>query len=388
MIISRDILSKVESALNSNENAVVIIYGPRQSGKTTLINLILDKTDREKVGYFTGDDLFTQDIFGKNDLETLKRIVSGKDILVIDEAQRIENIGLTIKLIIDNLRLKVLISGSSSFELASKISEPLTGRTKTFWLYPLSYSEVAQKYKLVLLGNALEQMLRFGMYPKVHTLSSQREKEDYLYEYLNNYLYKDILVFESVRKPKKVVDLLTLLSLQIGKEVSIQELAQNLAISQKAVENYLDVLEKMFVIVNLRGFSRNLRKEICKTSKYYFVDAGLRNALIRNFNPLKLRNDAGELFENWFIIEKIKAAANFNKPANFYFWRTYDQQEIDLIEEREGKLMGYECKFSAKKVARPRDWLNAYNNADFKVVDSANFFNYLQIASQKATGAF
>lgn len=380
MLISRFIKPKVEKALIEAKKEVIIVYGPRQAGKTTLINSIIKDLDKNgnQTGLFLGDDLFAQDLFSRNDLEALKRAVSGRKMLVIDEAQRIENIGLTLKLIVDNLPVKILVSGSSSFELANKVSEPLTGRTRTFWLYPLSYAEVAEKYRTTLASTILEEMLRFGMYPKTHTLESYSEKENYLYEYVNNYLYKDVLNFEKVRKPKKVVDLLALLALQIGKEVSIAELAQNLAMSRKTVENYLDILEKMFVLVNLRGFSRNLRKEIYKTSKYYFIDVGLRNALIRNFNPLKLRPDAGELFENWFIIEKIKAASNFSRPANFYFWRTYDQQEIDLIEERKGKLTGYECKLSGKKIKPPKDWLKSYENAGFKAVNINNFFEYLK----------
>lgn len=377
-MIQRIIQLKVKKETLSRDKAVVIVYGPRQAGKTTIINSIVGEMDKNKVGIFLGDDLFTQDLFGKNDLEALRRVVSGKEILVIDEAQRIENIGLTLKLIIDNLPVKVIVSGSSSFELADKVSEPLTGRTKTFWLYPLAYAEVADKYKTTVAATAFEEMLRFGMYPKIHTLSSDAEKEKYLYEYLNNYLYKDVLAFANIRKPKKVIDLLVLLALQIGKEVSTAELAQNLAMSRKAVESYLDVLEKMFVIVNLRGFSRNLRKEIYKNSKYYFLDTGLRNALIRNFNPLKLRADAGDLFENWFIVEKMKAAANFDRPANFYFWRTYDRQEIDLVEERGGKITGYECKLAVKKIVAPRDWLVTYTNAEFQAVNSENFAGYLE----------
>lgn len=383
-MIQRIIKPIIDEAISRKPGTVVIVYGPRQSGKTTLLKLIIEKLGRESVQYFSGDDLFAQELFGRNELEAIKRTVSGKEMLVIDEAQRIENIGFSLKLIVDNLPIKIIVSGSSSFDLANKLSEPLTGRTKTFWLYPLSYAEVAENYRTVSPLVALEEMLRYGMYPKAHTVESDKEKEDYLYEYLNNYLYKDILIFENIRKPKKVIDLLALLALQIGKEVSIAELAQNLAMSQKAVENYLDVLEKMFVLINLRGFSRNLRKEIYKASKYYFIDTGLRNALIRNFNPLKLRPDAGELFENWFIIEKIKAASNFARPANFYFWRTYDQQEIDLIEEREGRLTGYECKFSPKKTPPPRDWLKTYPEAEFKVIDAADAFNYLEQISAKS----
>jgi predicted AAA+ superfamily ATPase len=330
----------------------------------------------EKYEYFTGDDLYAQNIFGKNELESIKTVLKNS-ILVIDEAQKIENIRLSLKLIFDNLPMKVITSGSASFDLANKLNEPLTGRTKTFWLYPFAYSEIKEKYRRTSSETLIDEMLRFGMYPKIHVLVSDKEKESYLYEYLNNYLYNDILVFAGVRKPKKVIDLLTLLALQIGKEVSISELAQNLSLSQQTVENYLDILEKMFVIVNLRGFSRNLRKEISKTSKYYFTDVGIRNALIRNFNSLSLRSDAGDLFENWFIIEKIKAANIFEKPANFYFWRTYDQQEIDLIEEREGKLRGYEVKWKKKSVKAPNEWLQTYRNASFEIVNRENYSQFL-----------
>ncbi len=377
-IIKRTIIEAIRRAIISNKK-VIIIYGPRQSGKTTLINALL-KDIKKSYELFLGDDLYAQELFHKNDLEALKRVVGSKELLVIDEAQRIESIGLSLKLLIDNLPLTILVSGSASFDLANKINEPLTGRTKTFWLYPFSWDEIkAEKYQRTSQSSALEEMLRFGMYPKVCTLNGDKEKEDYLYEYLNNYLYKDILIFERIRKPKKVIDLLSLLALQIGKEVVISELAQNLALSQKAVVSYLDILEKMFVIYNLRGFSRNLRKEVYKNSKYYFIDVGLRNALIRNFNPLNLRQDVGELFENWFITERIKLSNNQKKPANFYFWRTYDQKEIDLIEEREGKLFGYECKWRLEKIGGSiaKEWLATYKGANFELVNSQNYEKFL-----------
>lgn len=375
MLINRVLIADIKDTI-SKESGVIILYGPRQAGKTTLINLIT--AQMEKKLYFSGDDIYAQNLFRNNELEVLKRIIGDNKILIIDEAQRIDNIGLTLKLLIDNLPLTIVASGSASFDLANKVSEPLTGRTKTFQLYPLSYMEASDRYRQTSNGTALAEMIRFGMYPKVHMLSSNREKQDYLYEYINNYLYRDILIFEDIRKPKKVIDLLTLLALQVGKEVAVSELAQNLSMSQKAVLNYLDVLEKMFVLINLRGFSRNLRKEISKTSKYYFMDTGVRNALIRNFNELKLRQDTGELFENWFIVEKIKLANNSGRPANFYFWRTYDQQEIDLVEEKEGRLFGYECKLSAgKKSIAPKDWNKIYSNAGFESVNAENYFKYL-----------
>ncbi len=373
-MIKRIIEEQVKNAIQG-ERKIIIIYGPRQSGKTTLIKQLMAGMGKE-YDYFTGDDLYAQNIFSRNELESLRKVLKN-DIAVIDEAQKIENIGDSLKLIFDNLSVKIITSGSASFDLANKLSEPLTGRTKTFWLYPLAYSEAEERYRKTSPETALEEMLRFGMYPKIHTLKNDKEKENYLYEYINNYLYKDILSFAGIRKPKKVIDLLTLLALQIGKEAAISELAQNLSLSQKAVESYLDILEKMFVIINLRGFSRNLRKEISKTSKYYFMDVGLRNALIRNFNPLNLRPDRGDLFENWLVIEKIKKAANLEKPANFYFWRTYNQQEIDLIEERGGKLVGYEIKWKSKAVKPPKEWLEAYSNGSFEVIDKENYSRFL-----------
>lgn len=376
MFIERTIEKQLKQAING-ERKVIIIYGPRQAGKTTLIKLLTSKISGE-IQFFTGDDLHTQDLFSKNDLEALRRATAGIDILVIDEAQRIENIGLSLKLLIDNLPVKILVSGSASFDLADKLSEPLTGRTRTFWLYPLAWGEVAEKYRATSKDVMIDELLRFGLFPKVQTLLVEKEKENYLYEYLNNYLYKDLLIFGGVKKPKKVVDLLSLLALQIGHEVSIAELAQNLSLSQPTIVNYLDVLEKMFVLINLRGFSRNLRKEISKTSKYYFMDLGLRNALIRNFNKINIRDDAGALFENWFIMERVKRSSNNFQPANFYFWRTYDQKEIDLIEERAGKLFGFECKWSAlKKISAPSDWLKSYPNASYETVNSENYFKFL-----------
>ncbi|MDD2496064.1 MAG: ATP-binding protein [Tissierellia bacterium] len=376
MIKIRTIKDQIVEELDSLNKNVIIVYGPRQAGKTTLIESILLER-KEKIQKFTGDDLFAQDLFGKNELSSIRRSLEGTELLVIDEAQRIENIGLTLKLIIDNLKIKIIVSGSASFDLANKINEPLTGRTKTFYLYPFSYIEIKDDYVSVLNESSVEEFLRFGMFPAVHNLKGEKEKQDYLIEYINNYLYKDILVFGRVKKPKKILDLLTLLALQSGKEVKIPELASNLSISQKTVESYLDILEKMFVIFNLRGFSRNLRKEVSKMSKYYFYDVGVRNAIIRNFNNLKIRGDAGDIFENWFIVEKMKAENNKRSFPNFYFWRTYDQQEIDLIEDKEGKLSAYECKIKEKNVIIPKDWKVNYPQASFNNINIGNYFNYL-----------
>jgi len=377
-LFSRTLENPIKASFSQKE-AVTLVYGPRQAGKTTLLRELIGDMATGSVEYVSGDDAFVQEIFGNHTLAALQKAVGGKDMIVIDEAQRIPNIGLSAKIMVDQLSVKVVLSGSSSFELSDKVSEPLTGRTQTFHLAPLSWEEMRKSYETVRPADTLDELLRFGMYPKVHTLPGFSEKEAYLYEYISNYLSKDILAFGDIRKPKKVFDLLTLLALQVGSEVSVAELARTLAISQPTVERYLDMLEKMFVIVNVRGFSRNLRKEVSKTSKYYFADVGVRNAIIRNMNPMHMRSDAGALFENWFVMERMKQAVNAGVKKNVYFWRTYDGQEIDLIEEYGGKCIGYECKYgTGSHVFSPRDWKSTYPDAGFVPVVATGVFDVLE----------
>ncbi|MEK7611457.1 MAG: ATP-binding protein [Patescibacteria group bacterium] len=379
MLIDRSIYSRIKESLSPGL-AVTVIYGPRQSGKTTLIG-VLQKELTGHILSFTGDDLNTQDLFGKPILDNLKKVVGSANYIVVDEAQRIANVGLSLKLIIDNLKIPIIVSGSSSFDLSGKINEPLTGRTKTFYLYPFSFAEV----KLHLppqtpIDQKLDAFLRFGLYPKAFTLTTDKEKQEYLNELINSYLYKDILTMMEIRKPRKVVELLSLIALQLGNEVSVTELSRSLGISKVSVENYLDLLEKMFIIFNLRGFSRNLRKEITKTSKYYFYDLGLRNALIRNFNPLNLRQDVGGLFENFCIVERLKVLANRGSEANHYFWRTYEQKEIDLIENKDGRLNAFEFKINpaAKaKVSSFKEFLETYSGSQATTINSDSIENFL-----------
>lgn len=377
MEIERSLFYHIQKELQSEPKAV-ILYGPRQAGKTTLIGQLLAKTDIPYI-QLNGDDLRTQELLSRADLDRLKSIVGENKLLVIDEAQRIENIGLTLKLIFDHYKIHILASGSASFDLANKVNEPLTGRSSTFTLYPFSYNELPIHPPATSNSERMEEFLRFGMYPKVISYDSYEDKENYLYDLINNYLYHDILTFEQVQKPKKVIDLLSLLALQIGSEVSTAELASHLSVSKLLVEKYLDLLEKMFVIVNLRGFSRNLRKEISKSSKYYFVDLGFRNALIRNFNPLNIRTDVGALFENFAIIERMKTFHHQRRYANFYFWRTYDQKEIDLIEERQGELRAYEFKWKEGEASAKakKEFTEAYPNSQFQVVNQTNFDAFL-----------
>lgn len=374
MLINRTLVNEILKQLQK-EPKIIIIYGPRQSGKTTLIKQLLTQT-RHSPPIFNGDDIRIQELLVPN-LSLLKKAVGDSKLLVIDEAQRITNIGLVLKLLYDALNITIIASGSASFDLANKINEPLTGRAAIFTLYPLGVSEIPVELPDTSIKPRLEEFLLYGLYPKTVTLLSEEDKSNYLNDLISTYLYKDILSFENIRKPKKIIDLLSLLALQIGNEVSIQELAQNLSVSKIIVEKYLDLLEKMFIIINLRGFSRNLRKEISKTSKYYFVDLGLRNALIRNFNPLSLRSDKGAMFENFCIIERIKSFANIRQAANFYFWRTYDQKEIDLIEERQGKLFGFEFKYSKVKIKFPKEFLQTYPNSQIDIITQENYLDFV-----------
>lgn len=377
-IFPRSIEAKIRTILAKKDPVVILVYGPRQAGKTTLVQTLIPENSTDALFLF-GDNLDTQKELSVHEESALRHIIGEKTLMSIDEAQRIENIGLSLKIMVDQLHVVVIATGSASFELGQKISEPLTGRTQTFLLYPLSWQELIEHYRTQSSERVLEEMLRFGMYPKVHTLESHEEKETYLREYIDTYLYKDLLMYQNIRKPKVVIDLLTLLAFQIGKPVSLHELARQLSISTKTVEAYLDALEKMFILINIRGLSRNMRKEIRKISKYYFVDVGIRNALIRNFHSLNVRSDKGELFENWFIVERIKRAHNTRRYANFYFWRTYDQKEIDLIEEYGGELHGFECTWSSttrKKI--PYEWMESYHNTSFEVVHSGNFPTFLE----------
>jgi predicted AAA+ superfamily ATPase len=367
MLIDRGLLPLIKQKL-LEEPAVIVLYGPRQAGKTVLLNEIV-KGESRKTLFLKGDDVKVQDVFNFPSYGDLKSFIGDAGVLVIDEAQKIENIGVSLKLFFDTTPIHILVSGSASFDLANKMAEPMTGRATFFTLYPLSLLEIPEEKSRFSLESRLPDLLRFGMYPKIHTLDSEKRKEDYLYDVVNTYLYKDLLSVNEIKKPRKILDLLTLLALQIGCEVNINELSKKLLLDRETVEKYLDILEKMFILINLRGFSRNLRKEVTKTSKYYFVDLGLRNALIRNFNSLKLRPDAGAMFENFAFIERVKTMANRRDYANWYFWRTYDQKEIDLIEEKDGKLKAIEFKLAKGKTSTAgKEFCKNYQESSFEVI--------------------
>ena len=357
---------------------VMVIYGPRRVGKTTLLKKYLEK-ENNSVLFVNGDDIIVRQYLESQSIQTLQDFVGNHGLLVVDEAQYVEKIGLNLKLIVDHIPgIKVIVTGSSSFDLARDVGEPLTGRKYVLKLFPLSQMEISKIEKRHETTASLDSRLIYGSYPEVVLMSDNKRREDYLRELVQSYLFKDILVLEGIRYANKLVRLLQLLAFQIGKQVSLTELGKQLSMSKNTVERYLDLLEKVFVIYRLSGFSRNLRKEITKSQRYFFYDTGVRNALIGNFNPLAVRNDLGELWENYIITERMKRQEYLRSVTNSYFWRTYDKKEIDLVEERGGKLFGYEVKWKKERVKIPRDWTVGYPDAAFEVIHRENYLKFIQ----------
>ncbi len=372
MEIQRFLTQRLQKELEAGK--VVILYGPRRVGKTTLIHSLLGKLAYQH-RLVSGDEItYRQDLASQNK-RILAQFVEGVELLVIDEAQRIENIGLNLKILVDNFpTIRFIATGSASLDLANKISEPLTGRKKTFTLYPVGFAELAATYGTFEARERLEEWLIWGTYPEVVTIGEKERKKSYLDELAGSYLYKDILELEGIRYPGKIADLLRLLAFQIGQEVSLSELAANLAINRETVERYLYLLEQSFVIFQVRGFSRNLRKEVVKNHRWYFYDNGIRNSLIQNFNGLTLRNDTGQLWENFLAVERRKANQAQNRLVNTYFWRTYDQKEIDLIEEGEGKLWAFELKWQGElRKSTKKAFAQAYPGAHVATVTKDSF---------------
>jgi predicted AAA+ superfamily ATPase len=375
MYILQKQLENLKKLLSPNK--AVVIYGPRRCGKTTMINRFLKGTT-EKYILVSGDDITAREYLGSQSLAKLKGFIGKSSLLVIDEAQRIKGIGQNLKLIADHIKgIKVIVTGSSSFDLAKDMGEPLTGRKYTLKLFPLAQLELNLIEQTIETAANLENRLIYGSYPEVILSDDNSMKERYLKEIVSSYLYKDILELEGLRHPDKLIRLLQLLAFQIGKEVSFNELGGQLGMSKNTVERYLELLEKVFVVFRLNGFSRNLRKEIVKNSRFYFYDTGIRNALINNFNTLSIRDDIGMLWENYVIVERLKKQEYAGSAANNYFWRTYDQKEIDFVEERGGKLYGYEIKWKAAKVKPPKTWLETYKSANFEVITKENYLGFI-----------
>jgi predicted AAA+ superfamily ATPase len=360
------------------QGKVLVIYGPRRVGKTTLLNNFLSST-KAKYKLDSGDNIRTQQVLSSQDFTRILEYVAGYDLLAIDEAQQIPNIGMGLKIIVDQVpAIKVIATGSSSFDLAGAVGEPLTGRKTTITLHPIAQLELLAQYNRHELRERLEDFLVFGSYPEVITAESRREKIAVLEEIVGSYLLKDVLALDRVKNSRVLLDLLKLVAFQIGSEVSLNELATHVKLDVKTVGRYLDIFEKAFVLKRINGFSRNLRKEIVSKAKYYFLDIGIRNAVISQFNPLSNRNDAGVLWENFLVAERLKKCAYQDLYGSFYFWRTYDGQEVDWVEEREGRLFGYEFKWSKNtRRKQPKDWLKTYDNADYSIIDREKYFDFI-----------
>ena len=377
MKIQRSLLSQIKNYLIPGK--VLVLYGPRQVGKTTLANDLLASVPLRS-RFVNADELIYRDPLSSQDRRRLGEVLGDAELLVIDEAQRVPDIGINLKILIDSFpHAIVLATCSASFDLANKISEPLTGRTLTFNLYPVSYPEVRQTLGAIEARSQLERWLVWGGYPAIVTTEDPALREKLLGELVGVYLYRDILELEGVRRSEKIVDLLRLLAFQIGQEVSIAELATSLALNRLTVERYLDLLEKVFVISRVSGFSRNLRKEVTKNPRYYFYDNGVRNSLIQNFNPPNLRDDIGQLWENYLIMERRKANQVAGRSVNTYFWRTYDQKEIDCVEEHGGKLFGYEFKWREGVIRRVtrKEFVGAYPGSTLATINQENFEDFL-----------
>ena len=376
VIINRIIEKQIIKSLIPNK--VIVLVGPRRVGKTVLVNQII-KSLNESHLLLNGEDFRTLNLLEKRSIQNYRNLLGDKRLLIIDEAQKIPDIGNKLKLMIDHIEgLRILVTGSSAFDIANYTGEPLTGRKITYNLYALSEQELNQIENIIEKKDNLEQRLVYGNYPELIHISGQEDKAECLREVINSYLLKDILAFGNIRNSDKIFDLLRLIAYQIGGEVSLQELGKQLSMSKNTVEKYLDLLSKVFVIHKLGGFSRNLRKEVTKNSRWYFYDNGLRNLLIANINPIGMRNDIGMLWENYVISERIKFQRYNKMIVNNYFWRTYDQQEIDWVEEREGNLFGFEFKWNAKrKVKVPGAWKREYEKAEFKVINQDNYLDWV-----------
>ncbi len=370
--LSENIIKKLQP------NKVVIVCGARRVGKTVLVKEILDKVN-EPVLTMNGEDINVHDKLSIRSVENYRQILGSYKVLYIDEAQKIPEIGLKLKLMIDEIEgLKIIISGSSSFDIHKDAGEPLTGRKYTFNLFALSENEYNQIENSISKIDKVRERMIFGNYPELLHLPDREDKIDYLNEMVSSYLLKDILVYENIKNSQKIFNLLRLIAFQIGREVSLQELGNQLGISKNTVEKYLDLLSKVFILHKVEGFSRNLRKEITKNSRWYFLDNGIRNAIIANFNSIESRNDIGALWENYMISERLKYQEYKRLSSNNYFWRTYEQQEIDWVEERDGSLFGYEFKWKESKVKIPTQWKNTYPNSSFEVINKDNFENWLK----------
>lgn len=372
-----DFQRKQDISSNLYPKRILVIYGPRRVGKTTMLQTYLKEESGKKSFYATGDDFKIRELFQSEIRDNILDFASTYEIIALDEAQFVPSIGLGSKMIIDAFPNKILVlTGSSSFNLAKEIGEPLTGRHFTLTLFPVSQSEInASRFEI---NNALHKFLIYGSYPEVLLENDKDKKIKILNELVSSYLFKDVLALDKIKSPNLLLDIVKCLSFQIGSEVSLNEIARTVKTDVKTVGRYIDALEKMFIVRKVRGFSRNLRNEISKKAKYYFLDNGVRNAVISQFNDISLRNDVGGLWENFIFMELMKKSAISGTLDNYYFWRTHTGQEIDIIKEStDGALTAIECKWSGVFLEAPSAWKQNYPDSKFNVIHKENYLDFI-----------
>lgn len=374
--LQRQIYPKLKA--NITPQKVLVLLGARRTGKTMLLKKLMGENS-EPALMLNGESAEVWEAFSRRTVNNFLHILDGRKLLIIDEAQKVPGIGESLKLMVDEIPgFKAVITGSSAFDIGNKTGEPLTGRNKTFRLFPLSEIEYTQTESKFEKREAVRERLIFGNYPELLHCATATQKIDYLRNLLDSYLLKDILAFEGIRNSYKILQLLKLVAFQTGSEVSLSELGRQLQISKNTVERYLDLLEKVFIIHRLGGYSRNLRKEVTKQSKWYFFDNGIRNVLINNMQQTDARDDVGRLWENYIIAERLKQQQYAGKLVSNYFWRTYDGQEIDFVEEREGNVHAYEMKWAQQKIKTPGAWKSAYPRGTYQVISKENYYAWLE----------
>lgn len=362
----------IESRLFNGKS--IILLGARRVGKTFFCKRLIKKHNGT---YYNCELQETKDLLATKSKVVLEGLVKNKQLIVFDEAQVIPDIGSVIKIIHDTFPgVQVIATGSSSFDLINATAEPLTGRSRVFNMYPLSLKEIVDNYGIQEAQGKIESIMQFGAYPEVYQYS-EKEKREELENIASNYLYKDVLIYGDIKKPDILIDILRLLAFQIGSETSLNKISNQINTSIHTVKRYLDLLEKTYVLFSIGGFSRNLNKEIGKSKKYYFYDLGIRNAIIKNFNPLHLRNDVGSLWENFCVLERMKRNEVYREFKNTFFWRTYDMQEIDYIEEYDGMIDAYEFKYKSSQFKKPKIFLDTYKNSTLSLINTKNIYDFV-----------
>ena len=375
MEINRVALDLIYKKLQPNK--VVVLLGARRVGKTKLIEKLIEKVNEKNI-FLNGDDVESHNLLEIQSTANFKRLLGDTKFLVIDEAQEIPNIGKKLKLMVDTIpNLKVLVTGSSAFEINNQLGEPLVGRMKTINLYPISQLEFSKTENYLDTKNNLEDRLVFGSYPELSKIINREDKINYLKEIVNTQLLRDIFAFEGIKKRDKIIALLQMIAFRTGSELSLESIGRDLQISKNTVEKYLDLFSKVFIIYSVSGFSKNRDNEITKMKKWYFVDNGIRNAIINSFNPLNMREDVGKLWENYLNSERIKKMSYQENHILDYFWRTHTKQEIDRIEIKNENIQAFEYKYGKVKFKIPTEFAKSYPDASFEIINQDNYLEYI-----------